>query len=83
MPPSSSIQLSQAVRDQRVFDCQTLKPEKLPSASQQLIDTLPPKIAGETEFGYRDRLSANEKGLLDWLQWSVRQSARWRGYCET
>jgi hypothetical protein len=82
-PPSSSIQLSAAVHDQRVFDCETLKPERLPTTSQLLIDTLPPKIASETEFAYRERLSANEKGLFDWLQWSVRHSARWRGYCET
>jgi len=83
MPPSSSIQLSQAVRDQRVFDCATLKPERLPATSQLFIDTLPPKLEGETDPGYRERLSANEKGLFDWLQWSIRQSARWRGYCET
>lgn len=82
MPVSSSIQLSEAVRDQRIFDCTTLKPERLPSTSQLLIDTLPPKLESETEFAYRERLSANEKGLFDWLQWSVRLSARWRGYCE-
>ena len=82
MPPSSSIQLSAAVADQRVFDCATLKPERLPATSQLFIDTLPPKLEGETDFGYRERLSANEKGLFDWLQWSIRQSARWRGYCE-
>ena len=82
MPPSSSIQLSQAVHDQREFDCGTLKPEKLPASSQALIDTLPPKLSGETEFGYRERLSATERGLFDWLQWSARTSARWRGYCE-
>ena len=81
-PPSSSIQLSAAVHDQRVFDCTTLKPERLPSTSQLLIDTLPPKLESETEFAYRERLSANEKGLFDWLQYSVRASARWRGYCE-
>lgn len=82
MPVSSSIQLSEAVRDQRIFDCQTLKPERLPSTTQELIDTLPPKIATETEAQYRERLSLSEKGLFDWLQWSVRLSARWRGYCE-
>lgn len=82
-PPSSSIQLSQAVHDQRVFDCTTLKPERLPTTSQRLIDTLPPKLGTETEYAYRERLSVNEQGLFDWLQYSVRASARWRGYCET
>ena len=82
-PPSSSIQLSAAVHDQRVFDCTTLKPERLPTTSQRLIDTLPPKLGTETEYAYRERLSVNEQGLFDWLQYSVRASARWRGYCET
>jgi hypothetical protein len=48
-----------------------------------LIDTLPPKLTGETDVGYRERLSATERGMFDWLQYSVRASARWRGYCET
>lgn len=83
MPVSSSIQLSRAVADQRVFDCNTLKPERLPHDTQMLIDTLPPKLTGETDVGYRERLSATERGMFDWLQYSVRASARWRGYCET
>ena len=82
-PPSYSIQLSQAVADQRVFDCGTLKPEKLPTSSQELIDTLPPRLEGETDYAYRYRLSEAQRGLFDWIQLSIRVSARWRGYCST
>lgn len=68
--------------DQRTIDCDTLRPEPIPSVAQQLIDTLPPKIEGETDYGYRERLTDSQKGVFDWFQRDIRNGKRWQVYCE-
>lgn len=78
---SFSAQLASAVHDQRVFDCNNLRPDAIPSVSQQLIDTLPAKMPGETEIAYYDRLTVSERGIYAWFNKEIGEGKRWEVYC--
>ena len=80
-PKSFSAQLATAVNDQRVFDCNSLRPDAIPPAAQQLIDTLPEKLAGETELGYYDRLTPSQRGIFSWFNKEIGEGKRWEIYC--
>lgn len=80
-PESFSGQVLDVAAEQRATDCDFLRPESIPTLSQQLIDTLPPKLDGETDFGYRERLTEGQKGVYDWFQSSIRNGKRWQVYC--
>ncbi len=80
-PPSFSGTVRDVAGEQKIIDCNTLQPQPIPPLSQQLIDTLPPKMPGETDWGYRDRLSTYEKGIYDWFQQSIGHGKRWQVYC--
>lgn len=82
-PASFSGQIRDVAHEQKVADCDVLKPEPIPSISQQLIDTLPEKLEGETEYGYEARLNPQEKAVYAWFQVAIRNGKRWQVFCMT
>lgn len=80
-PKSFSVQIRDMAAEQRVVDCNKLRPEPIPSLAQQVIDTLPPKLEGETDIGYETRLTPQQKGVYDWFQRDIRNGKRWEVYC--
>jgi hypothetical protein len=47
-----------------------------------VIDTLPAKMAGETDDGYRERLTPHERGVFDWFNQAIASGKRWEIYCK-
>lgn len=58
-----------------------LRPEPIPQPSQALVDTLPPKLEGETEYGYEARLSDHQKAIYAWFNSAIRNAKRWQVFC--
>lgn len=81
-PPSFSGTVRDVAKEQKVIDCNALAPDAIPAFSQRLIDTLPPKMAGESDWGYRDRLSDHDKGVYDWFQKEIAEGKRFQVYCD-
>jgi hypothetical protein len=71
-------------REQKGFDCNTLKPTAIPgSAQDHVLSLLPKREPGETDFGYRERLpSAMHKGIYDWWVNETSDAKRFTVYCE-
>jgi len=80
-PASFSVQIRDTASEQKQADCDVLKPEPIPSVSQQLIDTLPPKLDGETEYGYAARLDAHQTAIYEWFNATIRNGKRWQVFC--
>ena len=81
-PPSFSGQIRDMAHEQKVADCDVLRPEAIPNASQLLVDTLPEKLEGETEYGYEARLNEREKAIYAWFNSSIRNAKRWEIFCK-
>lgn len=67
---------------QKRTDCNQLKPKPIPPAAVQLLDTLPARLQGETDIGYRERLDPNQRAMYDWFSKEVGEGANWQVYCE-
>lgn len=79
--PSYSAQIESAVRNRHVADCDQLKPVPIPEIAQALIDTLPAKLEGETDIGYRDRLNPSQLGIFEWFNKEIGEGKNWQIYC--
>lgn len=80
-PGSFSGQIRDVAHEQKVADCDVLRPEAIPSVSQQLVDTLPPKLEGETEYGYEARLTPQQSAIYAWFNSAIRNGKRWQVFC--
>ena len=82
-PPSFSVTVRDVAAEQKLADCNQLTPKPIPSSAQfYVIDTLPQKMAGETDDGYRERLTPHERGVFDWFQVTIQSGKRWEVYCK-
>ena len=82
-PPSFSATVRDVAAEQKLSDCNQLAPKAIPSSAQfYVIDALPPKMAGETDDGYRERLTPHERGVFDWFQVAIASGKRWEVYCK-
>ena len=82
-PGSFSVTVRDVAAEQKLSDCNQLSPKPIPSSAQfYVIDALPPKMAGETDDGYRERLTPHERGVFDWFQVAIASGKRWEVYCK-
>ena len=58
-----------------------MRPEPIPLVAQDVIDALPPKLEGETDFGYENRLTPHQRGIYEWFQRDMRNGKHWQVYC--
>ena len=69
--------------EQKLADCNQLTPKPIPSSAQfYVIDALPAKMAGETDDGYRERLTQAQRGVFDWFNQAIASGKRWEIYCK-
>ena len=82
-PPSFSVTVRDVAEEQKLADCNQLSPRPIPSSAQYyVIDALPAKMAGESDDGYRERLTPHERGIFDWFQMAIQAGKRWEIYCK-
>lgn len=81
---SSSEIVGETASSQRTFYCDQLQPTPIPGTSQQyVLSLLPGRMNGETDIGYRERLSSDlERGIFDWWINETRDATKYHAICK-
>lgn len=84
MLTSSSGLVAVERKEQKVFDCNSLKPSHIPIFTQDnVLSLLPKRLDGETDSAYRERLPNDMlRGVFDWWVSETGDATRHTIYCK-